>query len=68
MATSLKYLGRMILAADKDWTVVVKNLSRARTVWRRMLRILSRKGVAPRVSGFFLYAVIQAVLIFRSDT
>ena len=68
MVTSLKYLGRMILAADNNWPALVKNLSLARTVWSRMLRILSREGAAPRVSGFFLNAVIQAVLLFRSDT
>ena len=32
-----------------------------------MLRIYSREGVVPRVSGFFLNAVVQAVLIFRMD-
>ena len=31
-----------------------------------MLRILSREEATPRVSGFFLKAVIQALLIFRS--
>ena len=58
----------MILALDNNWPAVVKNLSWARTVWRRMLRILSREGAAPRVSGFFLNAVIKVVLLFKSDT
>ena len=56
------------MAADNDWLVVVNNLSRARAVWRRMLRILSRERAAPRVSGFLLNAAVQVVLIFRSDT
>ena len=68
MVTSLKYLAQMILEADNNWLVVVNNLSRARKVWRRMLRILSREGAAPRVFGFFLNGVVQAVLLFRSDT
>ena len=33
-----------------------------------MLLILSREGTAPRVSGFSFNAVVQAVLLFRSDT
>ena len=32
------------------------------------MRILSREGAAPRVFGFFLNAVVQAVLLFISDT
>ena len=68
MVTSLKYLAQIILAADNNWLVVVKNLSWVRTVWRWMLRILNREGAEPRVSGFFLNAMVQAVLLFRSDT
>ena len=68
MVTSVKYLGRMILAADNNWPAVVKILSRSWTFWRRILRILSREEVAPRVSGFFLNSVVQALLLFGSDT
>ena len=68
MVTSLQYLGLIILAADNAWPAVVNYLSWARTFWRRMLLILSREGAAPRVSGFSFNAVVQAVLLFRSDT
>ena len=68
MVTSFRYLGKVILAADDDWPAVVKNLSRARAIWRRMTLILSRVGAVPRVSGFFFKAVVQAVLIFGSET
>ena len=68
MVTSFRYLGRVILAADNDWTSVVRNLERARAVWKRMSRIISREGAAPRVSGFFLKAVVQAVLLFGAET
>ena len=68
MVTSFTYLGQVISAADDDWPVVVKNLSRARKVWSRMSRILSREGAAPRVSGFFFKAVVQAVLLFGAET
>ena len=33
-----------------------------------MTRILSREGAAPRVSGFFFKAVVQAMLLFGSET
>ena len=67
MATSFIFLGQVISAADNDWPEVVKNSSWTRAVWRRMPRILSREGVAPRVSGFFFKAVVQAVLLFGSE-
>ena len=68
MATSFKYLGRVILATNDDWTAVVRNFPWAKTVWSRILRIISREGATPRVSGFFLKTVIQAVLIFKAET
>ena len=58
----------MISAADDDWPAVVKNLSQARKVWSRMPRILSREGVALRVSGLFFKFVVQAVLLFGAET
>ena len=67
MVTSLKYLGRVILAAEDDWAAVVNKFSRARKVWSRMLRILSKEGASPKVSAFFFKAVIQSVLLFGSD-
>ena len=68
MVTSFKYLGRVILATDDDWPAVVRNLARAKKVWSRMPRILSREGAKPWVSGLFFKAVIQVVLIFGADT
>ena len=47
---------------------VMRNLSQAGVVWRRMVCILSREGAAPRVSGFFFQAVLQAVMLFISET
>ena len=56
------------MAADDDWQAVVKNLSRARKVWSRMAPILRREGAAPRVSGLFFKAVVQAVILLRAET
>ena len=47
---------------------MVRNLSQAKTVWRRMSHILSREGVKPRVKGLFFKAVIQVVLLFGAET
>ena len=68
MVTSFRYLGRVISAADDNWPAVVWNLAKARAVWRRMTRILSREGAETRVSGFFFKAVIQSVLLFGAET
>ena len=68
MVISFKYLGLGILEADDDCIVVVKNLSRESKVWSRMLRIISREGAALQVSGFFFKALVQAVLLFGSET
>ena len=67
MVTSFKYLGRVILEMEDNWPEVVRKLAQAKTVWSRMLRILSREGATPRMSGFFFKAVIQAVLLFGAE-
>ena len=64
MVTSFRYLGRVISVADNDWLAAVKNFSWARAVRRRMKRIISRDGEAPRVFDFFFKAVVLAVLLF----
>ena len=53
---------------DYDWMVVFRNLEKARAVWRRLTRILSREGETPQVSRFFFKAVVQLLLIFVADT
>ena len=68
MVTYFKYLGQVILARVDNWTALVRNLAQAKTVWSRMSCILSREGATPRLSGFFLKDMIQAVLIFRAET
>ena len=68
MVTSFRYMGIVILAADDNWPAVVQNLTKARAVWRRMIRILSREGESPRVSIFFFKYFVQSVLIFGAET
>ena len=58
MVNSFEYLGWLISETDNNCLAVVRNLSRVKTVWRRMPHILSREGARPQVSGFFFKVVI----------
>ena len=60
MVPSFIYLGIFLLAADDDWQVVIQNLTKALSVWRRITSILSREGESPQVSAFFLKPVVQS--------
>ena len=51
--TELKYLGRVLTAGIDDCPPVVGNFCKTRKSWGRLLRILSREGVDPKVSGNF---------------
>ena len=59
MVPSLKYLGRVILLLYDDWPAVVQKLAKARTVWWRMARILSREKVRLRMSTFLFKDVVR---------
>ena len=61
---SFKYLGRLLSAADDDWSSVIRNLTKAQVVWWIMSSILSREGARPQVSVFFFKSVVQSVLLF----
>ena len=53
---------------DDDCPAVVGNLRKARKSWERLARILGREGSNTRVSRMFFTSVVQAVLIFGSET
>ena len=67
MVLSCVYLGRLLLAADDYWQVVIQNLTKALLVWRRMTRILSREGVRLRVHVFFFKSVVQSLLLLGEE-
>ena len=67
MVPYFKYLGRGIYVADDDCPEVTRNMTKARSVWRRMAEILSREGARPRVSGFFFKENAQSVLLFGTE-
>ena len=66
--TNFKYLGQVMTAGDDDWPAVSGNLLKARKIWVRLARILSRGGADRRVSGNFFKAVVQQVLLFGAET
>ena len=51
--TAFRYLGQVLTALDDDCLTVVGNFCKARKSWGRLLRILSREGADPKVSGNF---------------
>ena len=66
--TSSKYLGRTLSSSDNDFLVLEQNLQKAQGKWGRLAKILGSEGAERRMTGFFLVAVVQAVLIFKSET
>ena len=65
---SFNYLGIILLAADGDWSAVVRNLRRARQKWTRMTRVLSREGTDAWTLGQIYLAVVQSVMMYGSET
>ena len=63
-----KYLGQILTALDDNWTAVVGKLRKSRKIWDRFSRIMVREVASPRVLGKFFKAVVQAFLVFGSET
>ena len=68
MMTSFRYLVRLILAANDDWPAVIRNMAKARAVWRRITNIFIRKGARSWVYIFFFKDLVQLVLLFYAET
>ena len=63
-----KYLGRIMMATDDACPAVAGNLKKARQIWGRLARVLSKGGADPKVSRTIYISVKQAVLLFGSET
>mmetsp|Transcript_5724 Transcript_5724/g.8521 ORF Transcript_5724/g.8521 Transcript_5724/m.8521 type:complete len:1130 (+) Transcript_5724:164-3553(+) len=63
-----KYLGRILDETDDDDFAALRQLERARNTWRRFGGILRSEGACPRVKGFFYKAIMQAVLLYGSES
>ena len=66
--SEFKYLGRIMSADDRDDAAVSYNIKKASQAWFGMYRILSRDGADSRVMARFYLAVVQAKLLFGSET
>ena len=54
--------------SDDDCPAVVGYLRKAQMKWDRLSRILGREGEKTQVSRIFFKSVVQAVLLFGSET
>jgi hypothetical protein len=62
------YLGRVLAANNSDWPALYKNLKKAQAKWALVSRPLLKTGVSIRHVGYFYKAVVQAVLLYGSET
>ena len=66
--TQFKYLGRVLEDKDDDNHAIDRQLKRAKAKWARIGKILSVKTTDPRVRGYFYKAILQAVLLYGSES
>ena len=65
---TFKCLGRPLSSSDSDWPALRRALTKSRGRWARFSRLLRAEGARPRQAGMFYKAVVQAVLLFGSET
>ena len=63
-----RYLERILTEDDDDSRSIEDHLKRARSRWWRMAKLLKREGANPFQMGRFYMAVVQAVLLYRSES
>ena len=63
-----KYLGRWLDDRDDDTYAIMENIRKARSQWNCLARILKREGANAVCMGRFYLAVVQAVLLYGSDS
>ena len=66
--TEFKYLGHIISADDWDDAAVLHNIKKMTKAWYGMQCILSHDGADPHTMACFYLAVVQAKLLFGSET
>jgi hypothetical protein len=63
-----KYLGRFLSFDDRDDIAILTNINKSRSRWGRCGRILSSVHSTPKVMAGFYLAVVQAILLYGSET
>jgi hypothetical protein len=65
---SFRYLGRILTTDGNDNLAMAYNLQKAKKSWRRIQTILLHQGASPKTSSNFYKAVVQAILLYASET
>ncbi len=63
-----KYLGGMMAQDDNDVQAVRHQLRKARGTWECVGQVMRSKNATPRMAAKFYKAVVQAVLLYGSNT
>jgi hypothetical protein len=63
-----KYLGRLLAQDDDNVQAIRQQLRKARGVWARVGQVLRGENTTPRVAAKFYRAVVQAILLYGSET
>ena len=63
-----KYLGRLLAMDDEDLQTVRDGLHKEQRCWARISKVLRSKNAAPKICGMFYRVMVQAVLLFGSET
>lgn len=62
------YLGRWIFDSDDDTETINRQLRKTKIRWMKLSKILKRHDANPRIMGSFYQAIIQAVLLYGSES
>ena len=63
-----KYLGRWLEEEDDDCVTIDANIKKARKRWNQVHPVLARDGANARIMGRAYVAILQAVLLYASET
>jgi hypothetical protein len=63
-----RYLGRILADDDSDSPAIMANLKKARDCWARIHLLLRREGASLKYMTRFYLAIVQAKLLYGSET
>ena len=66
--TTFLYLGLPLEQTDDDWPTMRQNIMHTRSVWGRLGTLLLREGEDTKVLEKFYRAVVQAIILYWSET
>ena len=66
--SDFRYLGRDLEETDDDTLAIDSRLKKARKRWNQVHPVLARKGARARIMARAYVSVVQAVLLFGSET